>query len=820
VDEGRIDITDWTGIGETAAETIADSEAEKNGWLKNDKKEFLAKLEESMASDYSWMNGTVNYYDGGTESVEEKTELGTIRNADYGTNASSWQEKTGDFEVTYQFVQRGTGDKNQYNFVAELTSDNERHYLTSVCNGGSWWYDADTSSTNCWGTIGRDGVVESLNAGTYEGDTSILSNANVTLTIKRTGNKIDINADLSGVDDSSKTATYSFSAESSNANFPEKVKVRLTGAGGITISDIVMSEKKEKKKLSATYKLADYGITLPNQTGGYLAEMDFYSIGDSTLAGIGTNYQQPLYFSAPEPGEDADTDDEKTSIVNNFKKTDLYQYAKNYTQTFEYALHSDDFFFRNSDTKYATSSTGDSWMNWKNASYSTVTYKDSENDGKHYSELFDMDSLVNNFIFCEYAMNWDSMKNSFFYYKEVDQLAKIGPQWDFDWCWGNINMYNINTNYPTSWQTTEEDFTVEQYYQTVQWNRMLIRDPYFLTKAYEKYQEIRPIIENMIKTDGLIDQYKEYLLEAGRSNDTRWSYTYSTKYSGATSETFEKSIASIKTFLNKRVAWLDKQFTDVDTLADSLGYYKKSDDITLKVYSQDSNVVLEAATTNSSAKKIRFQINGTTCKDASVTDGTAKVVIAKSSLDSTALNTVVANEMNSSGSYIKNSSASVSGNYNVVKSDYEVFYVADLKGADQSEDKKEDQNNVQTSGDSGSQVTTTNSTTAVSDSASSKKGTTTVKKPAKVKKLKVSSKKKKTALLLWKKISGASGYQIQYAASKKMKSSKKVTTKKVKVTIKKLKSKKKYYFRVRAYKIVNGKKVYGAWSAVKKVKVK
>ena len=49
---------------------------------------------------------------------------------------------------------------------------------------------------------------------------------------------------------------------------------------------------------------------------------------------------------------------------------------------------------------------------------------------------------------------------------------------------------------------------------------------------------------------------------------------------------------------------------------------------------------------------------------------------------------------------------------------------------------------------------------------------------------------------------------------------KKLTTKKRSVTIKKLKSKKKYYVKVRAY--TNGKsgKVYGAWSKVKIIKVK
>ena len=38
--------------------------------------------------------------------------------------------------------------------------------------------------------------------------------------------------------------------------------------------------------------------------------------------------------------------------------------------------------------------------------------------------------------------------------------------------------------------------------------------------------------------------------------------------------------------------------------------------------------------------------------------------------------------------------------------------------------------------------------------------------------------------------------------------------------IKKLKKKKTYFIRIRAYKIADGKKVYGKWSSVKKVKVK
>ena len=72
----------------------------------------------------------------------------------------------------------------------------------------------------------------------------------------------------------------------------------------------------------------------------------------------------------------------------------------------------------------------------------------------------------------------------------------------------------------------------------------------------------------------------------------------------------------------------------------------------------------------------------------------------------------------------------------------------------------------------------------------------------------------------WKKASNADGYQIQYAPNKKFKKAKSKTVKSTAVTLKKLKKKTTYFVRVRAYKAVDGKKVYGKWSGVKKVKIK
>ena len=104
----------------------------------------------------------------------------------------------------------------------------------------------------------------------------------------------------------------------------------------------------------------------------------------------------------------------------------------------------------------------------------------------------------------------------------------------------------------------------------------------------------------------------------------------------------------------------------------------------------------------------------------------------------------------------------------------------------------------------------------------------TVVKSLKKKTFKISSlksTKKNTIVVKTKKQAQIKGYQVQYSTSKKFT---KKTTKAVKVatkkglnkTVKGLKSGKKYYVRVRAYKMNGKKTVYSAWTAKKSVKVK
>lgn len=92
-------------------------------------------------------------------------------------------------------------------------------------------------------------------------------------------------------------------------------------------------------------------------------------------------------------------------------------------------------------------------------------------------------------------------------------------------------------------------------------------------------------------------------------------------------------------------------------------------------------------------------------------------------------------------------------------------------------------------------------------------------KKAVLKKVKATGKKK-VKIIVKKTSEKINGYEVILSTKNNFKKAKKVTTKKNAVTVKKLKAGKKYFVKVRAFKKVGNKKIYGKYSTVKKVIVK
>lgn len=124
----------------------------------------------------------------------------------------------------------------------------------------------------------------------------------------------------------------------------------------------------------------------------------------------------------------------------------------------------------------------------------------------------------------------------------------------------------------------------------------------------------------------------------------------------------------------------------------------------------------------------------------------------------------------------------------------------------------------------GADTTATNAPTTKPTVVTTKKSITVVDKkivaPGKVKITKAKNVSKKKIKLTWKKQSKALVYQVKYSIYKSFRKPKTKATMKCSYTLSGLKKKKTYYIKVRGYTLKKGKRLYGKWSTVKKVKVK
>ena len=259
----------------------------------------------------------------------------------------------------------------------------------------------------------------------------------------------------------------------------------------------------------ATYEIADYpDIEVPDITGGYLLELDEYY---DEVSKFKTESGQPIMFKNPE-------------FVNTNK--DMMNYVQDYVQAFEDAVQSDSY---------------------------TAGY---EGETLHYSELYDMDALVDYWIINEIFFNEELNKKSTYMYKDIDGLMKMGPIWDMDWSSGGEGQTYISNEWATRHYSTNA--------QANSWYKYLIQDPYFITRAQERYWEIRDDqVADMMEE---LDSNEQLLKTSAKANGQRWGY----------GSDYSKYVSTLRNWLNTHLSWMDTQMETQESLWNSLGYSASS----------------------------------------------------------------------------------------------------------------------------------------------------------------------------------------------------------------------------------------------------
>ena len=171
-------------------------------------------------------------------------------------------------------------------------------------------------------------------------------------------------------------------------------------------------------------------------------------------------------------------------------------------------------------------------------------YTDTE---EGYAKYLDTDSFVDWMLINEIAKNNDAI----FYSSCYMSLArggklKMGPLWDFDIAWGNVN-YNDNDSPEGLWIGGE-----------TRWFKRLLKDRNFVNKTKERFEHFYSNKENIIKR---IDSQSRLLRNPAYINNKIWK-TFGTYVwpNPVWYDTYEEEVDYLKSWILKRLEWLKEYY--------------------------------------------------------------------------------------------------------------------------------------------------------------------------------------------------------------------------------------------------------------------
>ena len=295
----------------------------------------------------------------------------------------------------------------------------------------------------------------------------------------------------------------------------EKNAVKDTG---INITDLEAAYKGQNPEYGTNMTTAtgtnDYGesytyttgLTDPTDiTGGYLLELNHDAPDE--VNGFVTKKGKGVNVKSPEWCGDA-----------------AMKYISEYYQAFENAVYAMD----------------------ENGNYTGIN-----DDGKHYYDYVDRDSLVKIFLLQELALSPDGFISSLYFYKDANGIMYAGPIWDQDMTLG------------TGWTKYISPDTTDYHYLA----DALIQIPDFREAVIAYYNEtFAPQANALIAENGAIRGYAYRLTDSAEMNFVLWPYIRVGDPSNTghiwKNATYASVLADMQNWLTQRIAKLDVTFAE------------------------------------------------------------------------------------------------------------------------------------------------------------------------------------------------------------------------------------------------------------------
>lgn len=250
-------------------------------------------------------------------------------------------------------------------------------------------------------------------------------------------------------------------------------------------------------------------VKIPNNpediTGGYLLEYELLERYDQEVSGFVTEYGQTIIVKSPE-----------------YASEEQVNYIADYYQEFEDAVRADN---------------------------------GINEQGKHYSDYMDMESMAKMYVFQEYVKNLDAGLTSFYLYKEAGGKLVAAPVWDFDMAVGHkykvgsVELADSRGYLATGRKVSDDIYTIIS---------LLCQHAEFRQLAAQQWKECfrDKILPLVAAVDSTVKENHASLV----MNKNKWTDGFVRSVADVT-QWYNNEVEEMKNFLEMRAGFMEEEFS-------------------------------------------------------------------------------------------------------------------------------------------------------------------------------------------------------------------------------------------------------------------
>lgn len=180
----------------------------------------------------------------------------------------------------------------------------------------------------------------------------------------------------------------------------------------------------------------------------------------------------------------------------------------------------------------------------------------SEENG--YKKYIDLDSFIDFFILNEVSKNPDGFRLSTYMYKNKDEKLKMGPIWDFNIAFGNVNYCDGAS--PLGWTYLFNEVCPNDTWLVPFWWNRFMEDPIFVEALKDRWNNLRSSSFNTSEILQRIMLLEEKLKSSNavKNNFSKWSilgeYVWPNDFIG---DSYKDEMNYLKDWIVKRMEWID-----------------------------------------------------------------------------------------------------------------------------------------------------------------------------------------------------------------------------------------------------------------------